>query len=162
MPSRRTPLRSGPSHCLLRPRKRELVSNGPLPLPVSGGGHASGRAHPSSSLSKNKGGNRMIRGQRPVVNETEKARRSVRRAFPVGVTGLEPATLCSQSRCASQLRHTPGCGSRRRGGNRGAKVRKKMSILIQMVLNTITFRIFFTFYKKGYCNGQGKFISLEH
>ena len=25
----------------------------------------------------------------------------------VGVIGLEPTTLCSQSRCASQLRHTP-------------------------------------------------------
>ena len=35
-------LHSGPSHCLPRPRKRELVSNGPLPLPVSGGGHVPG------------------------------------------------------------------------------------------------------------------------
>ena len=36
-------LHSGPSHCLPRPRKRELVSNGPLPLPVSGGGHVPGQ-----------------------------------------------------------------------------------------------------------------------
>ena len=33
--------RSGPSHNLLRPAIAELVSCGPLPLPVSGGGHAS-------------------------------------------------------------------------------------------------------------------------
>ena len=26
---------------------------------------------------------------------------------PVGVTGFEPAALCSQSRCATKLRHTP-------------------------------------------------------
>ena len=32
---------SGPSHNLLRPAIAELVSCGPLPLPVSGGGHAS-------------------------------------------------------------------------------------------------------------------------
>ena len=32
---------SGPSHNLLRPAFAELVSCGPLPLPVSGGGHAS-------------------------------------------------------------------------------------------------------------------------
>ena len=32
---------SGPSHNLLRPAISELVSCGPLPLPVSGGGHAS-------------------------------------------------------------------------------------------------------------------------
>ena len=25
----------------------------------------------------------------------------------VGVTGFEPATLCSQSRCATKLRYTP-------------------------------------------------------
>ena len=25
----------------------------------------------------------------------------------VGATGFEPATLCSQSRCATKLRHTP-------------------------------------------------------
>ena len=31
----------GPSHNLLRPAFAELVSCGPLPLPVSGGGHAS-------------------------------------------------------------------------------------------------------------------------
>ena len=31
----------GPSHNLLRPAIAELVSCGPLPLPVSGGGHAS-------------------------------------------------------------------------------------------------------------------------
>lgn len=30
---------SGPSHNLLRPAIAELVSCGPLPLPVSGGGH---------------------------------------------------------------------------------------------------------------------------
>ena len=40
-------LHSGPSHCLLRPCKQELVSNGPLPLYVSGGGHAPG--HPCTS-----------------------------------------------------------------------------------------------------------------
>ena len=28
-------------------------------------------------------------------------------AAPVGVTGFEPATLCSQSRCATKLRYTP-------------------------------------------------------
>ena len=39
---------SGPSQRLLRPRKRELVSVGPLPLPVSGGGHAFGIVSPSS------------------------------------------------------------------------------------------------------------------
>ena len=27
----------------------------------------------------------------------------------VGVTGFEPATLCSQSRCATKLRHIPDC-----------------------------------------------------
>ena len=32
---------SGPSHNLLRPAIAELVSCGPLPLPMSGGGHAS-------------------------------------------------------------------------------------------------------------------------
>ena len=32
---------SGPSHNLLRPATAELVSCGPLPLPESGGGHAS-------------------------------------------------------------------------------------------------------------------------
>ena len=32
---------SVPSHNLLRPADAELVSCGPLPLPVSGGGHAS-------------------------------------------------------------------------------------------------------------------------
>ena len=32
---------SGPSHNLLRPAIAELVSCGPLPLPVSEGGHAS-------------------------------------------------------------------------------------------------------------------------
>ena len=32
---------SGPSHNLLRPAIAELVSCGSLPLPVSGGGHAS-------------------------------------------------------------------------------------------------------------------------
>ena len=32
---------SGPSHNLLRPAIAELVSCGPHPLPVSGGGHAS-------------------------------------------------------------------------------------------------------------------------
>ena len=31
----------GPSHNLLRPAIAELVSCGPQPLPVSGGGHAS-------------------------------------------------------------------------------------------------------------------------
>ena len=31
---------SGPSHNLLRPAIAELVSCGPLPLPMSGGGHA--------------------------------------------------------------------------------------------------------------------------
>ena len=31
----------GPSHNLLRPAIAELVFCGPLPLPVSGGGHAS-------------------------------------------------------------------------------------------------------------------------
>ena len=31
----------GPSHNLLRPAVAELVSCGPLPLPVSAGGHAS-------------------------------------------------------------------------------------------------------------------------
>ena len=31
----------GPSHNLLRPTIAELVSCGPHPLPVSGGGHAS-------------------------------------------------------------------------------------------------------------------------
>ena len=28
-------------------------------------------------------------------------------ALLVGVTGFEPATLCSQSRCATKLRYTP-------------------------------------------------------
>ena len=28
-------------------------------------------------------------------------------SFLVGVTGFEPATLCSQSRCATKLRYTP-------------------------------------------------------
>ena len=32
---------SGPTHNLLRPAIAELVSCGPLPLPVSAGGHAS-------------------------------------------------------------------------------------------------------------------------
>ena len=33
--------------------------------------------------------------------------------FPnVGVTGFEPATLCSQSRCATKLRYTPDVPSR--------------------------------------------------
>ena len=32
---------SGPSHNLLSPAIAEIVSCGPLPLPVSGGGHAS-------------------------------------------------------------------------------------------------------------------------
>ena len=27
----------------------------------------------------------------------------------VGLVGLEPTTLCSQSRCASQLRYSPMC-----------------------------------------------------
>jgi len=40
-------LHSGPSHCLLRPCKQELVSNGPLPLYVSGGGHAPGSTSPA-------------------------------------------------------------------------------------------------------------------
>ncbi len=31
----------------------------------------------------------------------------VSRTFTVGVTGFEPATLCSQSRCATKLRYTP-------------------------------------------------------
>ena len=38
----------GPSHNLLRPAIAELVSCGSLPLPVSGGGHAS--AIPTISL----------------------------------------------------------------------------------------------------------------
>ena len=43
-------LRSGPSHCLLRPRyPRVLVSNGPLPLPLCGGAQAPGRGIPSSA-----------------------------------------------------------------------------------------------------------------
>ena len=29
------------------------------------------------------------------------------RLMLVGVAGFEPATLCSQSRCATWLRHTP-------------------------------------------------------
>jgi hypothetical protein len=33
----------------------------------------------------------------------------------VGLTGFEPATLCSQSRCATKLRHSPSC----RHGNQG-------------------------------------------
>ena len=41
---------SGPSHNLLRPAGAELVSCGPLPLPVSGGGHASQRQLPSATL----------------------------------------------------------------------------------------------------------------
>ena len=32
------------------------------------------------------------------------------RPGPVGVAGFEPATPCSQSRCATWLRHTPGRG----------------------------------------------------
>ena len=32
---------SGPFHRFLRPADAELVSGGPFPLPVSGGGHAS-------------------------------------------------------------------------------------------------------------------------
>ena len=40
---------SGPSHRFLRPL-RELVSDGPLPLPLSGDGQAPGRPSPPSSL----------------------------------------------------------------------------------------------------------------
>ena len=38
-------LHSGPSHCLLRPFG--TVSNGPLPLPLSGGGQAPEGEHPN-------------------------------------------------------------------------------------------------------------------
>ena len=41
---------SGPSHNLLRPAGAELVSCGPLPLPVSGGGHVLQRLLPSRHL----------------------------------------------------------------------------------------------------------------
>ena len=41
---------SGPFHNLLRPAFAELVSCGPLPLPVSGGGHAS--AIPTITMTK--------------------------------------------------------------------------------------------------------------
>ena len=40
-------LHSGPSQRLLRPRKRELVSVGPLPLYLSGGGQAPGTPIPA-------------------------------------------------------------------------------------------------------------------
>src|SRR5688572_23861707 len=35
------------------------------------------------------------------------AYRTMRRVMMVGETGFEPATLCSQSRCATRLRHSP-------------------------------------------------------
>ena len=41
---------SGPSHNLLRPAGAELVSCGPLPLPVSGGGHVRQRLLPERLL----------------------------------------------------------------------------------------------------------------
>ena len=41
---------SGPSHNLLRPAIAELVSCGPLPLPVSGGGDTPPQSLPSSLL----------------------------------------------------------------------------------------------------------------
>ena len=45
-------VRSGPFHRFLRSADAELVSGGPFPLPVSGGGHAS--AIPTILPSENK------------------------------------------------------------------------------------------------------------
>src|SRR5690242_4512482 len=45
----------------------------------------------------------------------------------VGETGFEPATLCSQSRCATRLRHSPTCRALPAGPSRSKSV---TSILI--------------------------------
>lgn len=53
-------------------------------------------------------------GTREVVNMKKAARTSSPSGFTsVGMTGFEPATLCSQNRCATKLRHIP----RRRQSN---------------------------------------------
>ena len=44
-----------------------------------------------------------------------------RGCLSVGVTGFEPATLCSQSRCATGLRYAPKMNSKIGGGERGIR-----------------------------------------
>ena len=41
------------------------------------------------------------------VRDAERSARATRMILLVGVTGFEPATFCSQSRCATKLRYTP-------------------------------------------------------
>ena len=44
-----------------------------------------------------------------------------RGCLSVGVTGFEPATLCSQSRCATGLRYAPKMSFKIGGGERGIR-----------------------------------------
>ena len=44
-----------------------------------------------------------------------------RGCLSVGVTGFEPATLCSQSRCATGLRYAPKMNFKIGGGERGIR-----------------------------------------
>ena len=44
-----------------------------------------------------------------------------RGCLSVGVTGFEPATLCSQSRCATGLRYAPKMSFKFSGGERGIR-----------------------------------------
>ena len=57
----------------------------------------------------------------------------------VGETGFEPATLCSQSRCATRLRHSPTGGAYQAIGV-GATVyaRYFLAVVVVVVFSVVT------------------------
>ena len=110
---------------------------------VCGAGHSPGR-----NQGPRQGDPRRLRARRRGVPSAPAAPGSapsradtntfVSRTHSVGVTGFEPATLCSQSRCATKLRYTPyvpaaeqprvglGYSSTRRCGHRRSCGRSSM------------------------------------
>ena len=63
----------------------------------------------------------LLPAKPPKNQDNKKTATFVTVSFSVGVTGFEPATLCSQSRCATGLRYAPKMNSKIGGGERGIR-----------------------------------------